>query len=146
MIQDDSIFRVDETSDLPIWVQLRNRMAYLIRTGRFKGGDPLPSIRSLSAAAEINYGTVTRAYRDLELGGLIVSVRGRGMFVQKHLPLHEDEGALAADAAARDCISQYRALGMTFADIEARMLSVISDMKDKAHEAATERMEYYGEE
>lgn len=62
------------------------------------------------AAAEINYGTVTRAYRDLELGGLIVSVRGRGMFVQKHLPMHEDEGALAADAAARDCISQYRAL------------------------------------
>ena len=44
------------------------------------------------------------------------------------LALAEDEGALAADAAARDCISQYRALGMTFADIEARMLSVISDM------------------
>ena len=64
MIQDDSIFRVDETSDLPIWVQLRNRMAYLIRTGRFKGGDPLPSIRSLSAAAATNYGTATRAYRD----------------------------------------------------------------------------------
>ena len=80
---DDIIFHVDETSDLPIWAQLRNRIAYLIRTGFFAAGDQLPSVRSLAADASINYNTVTKAYRDLELSRLIVSVRGRGMFVQK---------------------------------------------------------------
>ena len=72
-----SIFEVDEASDLPIWVQLRNRMAYLIRTGQLKGGEQLPSIRSLSAYAKITYNTVSKAYRDLELEKLIVTVRDR---------------------------------------------------------------------
>ncbi len=42
---DNPLFRVDETSDLPIWAQLRNRFAYLIRTGFFKPGEQLPSVR-----------------------------------------------------------------------------------------------------
>lgn len=144
--QNDCIFHVDETSDLPIWVQLRNRVAYLIRTGQLKGGEPLPSIRSLAADAGINYGTVTKAYRDLELGGMVVSVRGRGMYVQKNLPAHEDENLLAADAALEECFAQYRALGMSFADIESRAHAAVSRMREKAHEAAAERMEYHGEQ
>lgn len=78
---DTILFRVDETSDLPIWAQLRNRMAYLIRTGHFQAGEQLPSVRSLAADAKINYNTVTKAYRDLELSGLIASIRGRGCFI-----------------------------------------------------------------
>ena len=67
----DKIFEVDESSDLPIWVQLRNRITYLIRTGYFKSGDQLPSVRSVAADAGINYNTVTKAYRDLEFAKLI---------------------------------------------------------------------------
>ena len=93
-----SIFEVDEASDLPIWVQLRNRMAYLIRTGQLKGGEQLPSIRSLAADAKINYNTVTKAYRDLELEKLIVSVRGRGMYVQKNLATDDESSTTAIDA------------------------------------------------
>ena len=85
--KENRIFEVDDTSDLPIWVQLRNRITYLIRTGYFAPGQQLPSIRSLSAEAKINYSTVTKAYRELELAGLIVMVRGRGMYVQKNLEL-----------------------------------------------------------
>ena len=81
---DKTVFTVDETSDLPIWVQLRNRIAYLIKTGFFQPGEQLPSVRSMAAEAKINYNTVTKAYRDLELSSLIVSIRGRGMFVQKN--------------------------------------------------------------
>ena len=38
-------FKFDENSDLPLWVQLRNRMAYLITSGFYKPGDKLPTVR-----------------------------------------------------------------------------------------------------
>ena len=65
------LFVVDESSDLPIWAQLRNRFTFLIRSGSLKEGEQLPSVRSLAAQAHINYNTVARAYRDLELAGLV---------------------------------------------------------------------------
>lgn len=135
------VFYVDETSDLPIWVQLRNRIAYLIRTGHYAAGEQLPSVRSLAAEASINYNTVTKAYRDLELSGLIVSLRGRGMFVQKKIAF-EDDGREAADALMDSCLQQYRSCGMTFQEIRERVISLIEERESTAIKANKERREY----
>ena len=145
-MKENRIFEVDYTSDLPIWVQLRNRITYLIRTGYFAPGQQLPSIRSLSAEAKINYSTVTKAYRELELAGLIVMVRGRGMYVQKNLELEEEPDIVAADLMLEDCIKRYRLGGMTFEEIAQRASAYIESMRKEAAEAAETRMEYYGEE
>lgn len=144
--KENRIFEVDDTYDLPIWVQLRNRITYLIRTGYFAPGQQLPSIRSLSAEAKINYSTVTKAYRELELAGLIVMVRGRGMYVQKNLELEEEPDIVAADLMLEDCIKRYRLGGMTFEEIAQRASAYIESMRKEAAEAAETRMEYYGEE
>lgn len=145
-MKENRIFEVDDTSNLPIWVQLRNRITYLIRTGYFAPGQQLPSIRSLSAEAKINYSTVTKAYRELELAGLIVMVRGRGMYVQKNLELEEEPDIVAADLMLEDCIKRYRLGGMTFEEIAQRASAYIESMRKEAAEAAETRMEYYGEE
>ena len=42
-------FSFDESSDLPLWVQLRNRMAYLITSGFYKPGEKLPTVRKYAA-------------------------------------------------------------------------------------------------
>lgn len=135
------MFRVDETSDLPIWAQLRNRVAYLIRTGRFEAGEQLPSVRSLAADAKINYNTVTKAYRDLELAGLIVSIRGRGMFVQKGVSIQEEEES-AIDALLENCIKQYRAKGMAYGEVRAHIDRMLENMERQAYEAEEERQSY----
>ena len=145
-MKENRIFEVDDTSNLPSWVQLRNRITYLIRTGYFAPGQQLPSIRSLSAEAKINYSTVTKAYRELELAGLIVMVRGRGMYVQKNLELEEEPDIVAADFMLEDCIKRYRLGGMTFEEIAQRASAYIESMRKEAAEAAETRMEYYGEE
>lgn len=41
-----ALFEIDESSGLPVWVQLRNRFVYLIKTGHYQPGDQLPSVRS----------------------------------------------------------------------------------------------------
>ena len=87
-----ALFEIDESSGLPVWVQLRNRFVYLIKTGHYQPGDQLPSVRTLAAEAAINYNTVSKVYVNLESDGYVESVRGRGVFVR-------DIGARAAPVA-----------------------------------------------
>ena len=98
-------------------------MSYLIKSGQLAPGEQLPSVRSLAAEAKISYNTVTKAYRDLELSDLIVSVRGRGMLAQKNIPLENVETA-AVDALLESCIRQYRANGIAYSEIRGRALSM----------------------
>ena len=72
-----ALFEIDESSGLPVWVQLRNRFVYLIKTGHYQPGDQLPSVRTLAAEAAINYNTVSKVYVNLESDGYVESVRGR---------------------------------------------------------------------
>lgn len=137
---EQSIFQVDEKSDLPIWVQLRNRFALLIKTGQFEEGDQLPSVRSLAAEAGINYNTVTRAYRDLELEGLVASVRGRGMFVQR-APNAGDASTEPVDALFEDVVRQYRAIGMTYDDINRHISAIVQKMNQESADASARREE-----
>lgn len=73
--------QIDETADVPIWIQIRNRIVYLIRSGQFEEGDRLPSVRELAVRLNINFNTVSKAYQDLERDGLIKTKRGSGTFV-----------------------------------------------------------------
>ena len=75
-----ALFEIDESSGLPVWVQLRNRFVYLIKTGHYQPGDQLPSVRTLAAEAAINYNTGSKVYINLEHDGYVESVRGRGVF------------------------------------------------------------------
>ena len=136
------IFEVDDSSDLPIWVQLRNRMAYLIRTGFFAEGEQLPSVRTIAAEARINYNTVTKAYHELEVDGFIVNVRGRGMFVKRDLPPDENPRVTAADAALEDAIVQYRLAGMTYEEIGAHIQGIVNGQADRAASVTGEKIVY----
>ena len=57
---------IDEDSGIPIWLQLRNRLIYLITSGAFAPGDKLPTMRQLAVDLGINYNTVSRVYQDIE--------------------------------------------------------------------------------
>jgi GntR family transcriptional regulator len=49
-------------------------------------GDQLPTVRQLAVDLAINPNTVLRAYRELELGGLIETHQGTGTFVANKKP------------------------------------------------------------
>lgn len=95
-------FRVNEKSVVPIWIQIRKRLVYLISTGKFERGQRLPSVRELSVELGVNYNTVNKVYQDLERDGYIYTQRGRGTFVSdlkgvKLSTVDEDVEALAID-------------------------------------------------
>ena len=112
-------FSIDERSGVPIWVQLRNRLVYLIQTGRYQPGDQLPTVHEMAVNLNINYNTVNKVYRSMETSGLIMSKRGRGTFVAENP---------AFDAMMGDFIRQCEELGMTREEIAGRLQDKISRM------------------
>lgn len=122
-------FKLDETSGLPVWIQLRNRLIYLIKTGYYRPGEQLPSVRSLAADLSINYNTVSKAYVDLEHSGYVTSVRGRGVFVRETLESLHDEMASAVDTVLEDAIRRCLSMGMSLDEVQLRMIDIAHEIK-----------------
>jgi GntR family transcriptional regulator len=70
-------------SDTPIYLQLRDRIAEQILDESLTEEDPLPSVREVAAAHQVNPLTVLKGYQLLVEQQIVESRRGRGMFVMK---------------------------------------------------------------
>lgn len=79
-------WRVEYNSGIPVYRQIINQACAAVAAGTFKPGDQLPTIRALSERLNLNPNTVAKAYRELELKGIIVSERGSGSFIQEQPP------------------------------------------------------------
>ena len=75
------MFVIDPRSKAPLYEQLAQQLRWQIAMGFLTGDEPLPSVRQLSAELGINPNTVQKAYRQMELEGLIYTQPGRGNFV-----------------------------------------------------------------
>ncbi|MBA2497097.1 MAG: GntR family transcriptional regulator, partial [Acidimicrobiia bacterium] len=65
------VVEVDGRSPVPPFEQLRGQLAGAIGAGRLPPGERLPTLRQLAADLGLAPNTVGRAYRELELAGLI---------------------------------------------------------------------------
>lgn len=114
-------FQIDPASDVPPWVQLRQRLVYLIDTGYYRPGEQLPTVRGLAAEISMNYNTVNKAYLSLASDGYIESTRGRGAFVRDLDREVGSEHAQEIDDLIDDLIDACLDLGLSYDDIQARM-------------------------
>lgn len=78
--------RVDTTSQVPPFEQIRAQLAALIVTGRLTEGERLPTVRQLASDLGLAPGTVARAYRELETAELIRTRRGAGTRWRRRRP------------------------------------------------------------
>lgn len=72
---------INEKSGVPVWIQIRNNLIFLIKSEQIKSGDVLPTVRELATQLGVNYNTIHKVYQDLEADNLICSSRGKRSFV-----------------------------------------------------------------
>jgi GntR family transcriptional regulator len=72
---------IEFNSGIPVYKQIINHVCAALASGALKEGDRLPTLRQLHEQLEVNPNTVAKAYRELELKGIIGSERGNGSFV-----------------------------------------------------------------
>src|SRR6185437_7886525 len=75
--------RLSENDGVPIYLQIVNQVKYLVAAGRLAAGEELPPIRSLAEQLTINPNTVARAYRELEVAGVVEKRRTNGTYVSE---------------------------------------------------------------
>src|SRR5437588_12484200 len=79
-------FALDLQSGVPVYRQLIDQVRSGVASGSLTAGDQLPTVRQLAVHLAINPNTVLRAYRQLELGGLLETHQGTGPFVANKKP------------------------------------------------------------
>ena len=74
-------FQLDLRSGVPVYRQLIDQVLGAIASGTLHSGDQLPTVRQAAVDLEINPNTVIRAYRELEIRGILTTHQGTGTFV-----------------------------------------------------------------
>ena len=74
-------FRLDSHSGVPVFRQIIDQVQAGIATGTLGYGDQLPTVRQVAVDLEINPNTVLRAYREMEIRGVVDSQQGMGTFI-----------------------------------------------------------------
>ena len=72
---------LSNSSDLPIYEQIKEHVKTQILSGELSENEMLPSLRQLAKDLKISVLTTTRAYNELEEEGFITSRQGKGFFV-----------------------------------------------------------------
>ncbi|MEO0838562.1 MAG: PLP-dependent aminotransferase family protein [Cyanobacteria bacterium J06643_5] len=74
---------LDRKSRKPIYLQIKDKISRLIKSGALQPEERLPSIRSLAENLQVNKLTILEAYSILEADGIILARQGSGYFVNK---------------------------------------------------------------
>lgn len=110
--------RIDLTSAVPVYEQLRTQVCALVSARLLNDGDRLPAARALAADLGIAVGTVARAYRELEAGGWVSSRRRTGTVVSRRSRAEDPASApRQVETAADHLVGLGRAAGLTDDDL-----------------------------
>jgi len=74
-------FRLDGHSGVPVYRQLIDQVQAAVASGALTMGDQLPTVRQVAVDLAINPNTVSRAYREMEIRGMLDTQQGTGTFV-----------------------------------------------------------------
>ena len=116
-------FSLNFSSGVPIYKQIVQLLSGKILSGALPPGEKIPSIRDVTAELNVNPNTVAKAYRELELAGLIETRRGMGCFVSQRpdsrLQLSEEEKLSRLDELYAALVTSAGMLGITEQDAAA---------------------------
>lgn len=76
-------WRLDASSGVPLYLQLKQQIIQRIIQGEWEPGHQLPTVRQLAVDVSINVNTVSRVYQEVERDGFIRTQQGKGTFVRQ---------------------------------------------------------------
>lgn len=109
---------LDLKSGVPIYRQIIDQVKSAMATGGLGPGDRLPTVRQLAVDLSVNPNTVSRAYNELELTGLVETHMGSGTFIgSKRVERDEVERRRMLDQICQELLSRASSHGFTLDDI-----------------------------
>jgi len=120
--------RLDLQSGVPVYRQIIDQVTGGMAAGTLAGGDQLPTVRQVAVDLSINPNTVMRAYRELEIRGVIETQQGTGTFI-------------GHQKVKRDDVERQRRLNQLVGEFVARAGSAgftVEDLLERLHDVRSE--------
>src|SRR5437660_4930828 len=121
-------FALDLHSGVPVYRQLIDQVRSGMALGSLAAGDQLPTVRQVAVDLTINPNTVMRAYRELEIRGILSTQQGTGTFIT-------EQKVKAGEAQRRRRLSQMVGQLVARAGAEGfnleELLEVLRDLQDE---------------
>jgi len=121
-------FRLDLRSGVPVYRQIIDQVTGGMAAGTLAGGDQLPTVRQVAVDLSINPNTVMRAYRELEIRGVLETHQGTGTFI-------------GHQKVKRDDVERQRRLNQLVGEFVARAGSAgftIEELLERLHDVQSE--------
>ena len=113
---------ISNTSDIPLYQQIKDQIKDAILKEELVEGDPLPSIRAFAENLKVSVLTIRRVYEELEQEGFIVSQVGIGTFVStSNLDLLRDAKRRLVEQKMLDMIKTAKSLKISKEELNAMM-------------------------
>jgi GntR family transcriptional regulator len=107
-------FRLDEHSGVPVYRQLIDQVQGAIATAVLRPGNQLPTVRLVAVELAINPNTVLRAYREMEIRGIVDTQQGTGTFIaDRHAEPSKEERERKLAQLVGEFVSRAGSAGLT---------------------------------
>lgn len=121
-------FRLDAISGVPVYRQIIDQVTGGVASGTLAAGEQLPTVRQVSVDLAINPNTVMRAYRELEIRGILETQQGTGTFISRQKPKRDGaERQRQLGQLAADCIARAGAAGFTTEELLEQLYAIHND-------------------
>jgi GntR family transcriptional regulator len=125
-------FRLDLHSGVPVYRQIIDQVLGGIAAGTLTAGHQLPTVRQVAVDLSINPNTVVRAYRELEIRGVLETQQGTGTFISQQKVKHDEvERQRQLVQLVGEFVSRAGAAGFTIEELQEQLheLSIDSGKK-----------------
>jgi GntR family transcriptional regulator len=100
---------------VPIYRQIVSQVKYMVASGQLLPEDELPPIRVLAKQLLVTPNTVVKAYRELEVDGVIYKRRGAGTYVSESMsPLARNEQRKILAGRVDGLLAEARQMNFSF--------------------------------
>jgi len=103
---------------VPIYRQIVNQVKYMVASGQLVSGEEIPPIRVLAQQLQVTPNTVVKAYRELEIEGIVRKRRGAGTYISDtRSPLARKERRRIVEQRADALLTEARQMNFTFEQV-----------------------------
>src|SRR3981081_1544435 len=115
-------FRLDLASGVPVYRQIIDQVLGGMAAGTLAPGTQLPTVRQVAVDLAINPNTVVRAYRELEIRGVLETQQGTGTFISHQKVRRDDvERRRQISQLVTEFVSRAGASGFTIQDLQEEL-------------------------
>lgn len=121
--QDTTSIRLDPSTGVPFYRQIIDQVLLGVGQGRLRAGEQLPTVRQLAVDLSVNLNTVARAYREMEIRGIVETQQGTGTFIAFRPPQKAGAASRKSMEELVDrCVAGAAAAGISIEDLAAALI------------------------